>query len=333
MSTVEYLPGDHPDKHVRRMAFAHLVEMVRDPGKVDVAAYAIPEDLHLLRSPASFDKQVLGLFEDQECKGDKMPAAKTHGLLQFRPHEVTVWYGYKSSYKSVFLNELFTWWACQGVRVAIGSFEMPAFKLVHLAVKQAMADAMPAPDDVLQALKRLSRAMVVYDVLGRVSSKHMLAVMNYCARELGIQHFLVDNLTTLLPVGNDHSDLHQQFTAGVLTIARSTGMHAHLVAHTAKPEKGDVSRIPTGYNIRGTGAVPDMVDNLCAVWRNTPKEDKLDDERLLPDKREELRREPDLIVQVDKQKFHDYRGALRFWIDRRTLRFMEYGNSPTEPFL
>jgi twinkle protein len=339
LGSISQLPDgsvpESPDPRIRRLAFKRLLEKVtKDPNGIDVTAYEIPEDMHLLRSPMAFVDDVAELLKDQTCKGDKMPALKTHGSLQFRPHEVTVWFGYKSSYKSVFLNELFTYWASQGKVVCIASFEMPAKKLVALAVRQALAKETPTWDDVFRALDALSKGgLVVYDVMGRVAPKHLLAVMNYCAQELGCQHFLVDNLTDLLPVGNDHSDQHQRFAAGCLTISRATGMHIHLVAHCAKPERGDVSKPPTGYSIRGTGAVPDMVENLVAVWRNIHKEDELLRDDLNQGRREELRREADVVLLVDKQKFWDYRGAINFWIDRRCLRFREGGFSECDPFV
>jgi twinkle protein len=321
------------DKHVRRMQYRRLLELVRDPAQVPVEKWTIPEDTHLLRTPAQFRSQIVGELTDPECKGEKMPAAKTHGLLQFREHEVTVWFGFKNSYKSVFINELFTYWACRGISVALASFEMPAFKLAALAVRQSLAVQTMTEGEIDRAIERLSESMVIYDVMGRVSPKHMLAVLRYCAIELGCRHFLIDNLTTLLPVGNDHSDLHQQFASGLLAIARETGVHVHVVAHCAKPLNGDMSKIPNGYSIRGTGSVPDMVENLVGVWRNLPKEDKLDDPQLGHEKREEWLKQPDLVLIVDKQKFWDYRGALNFWISRPLLRFREGGYIECEPFL
>jgi twinkle protein len=321
--------GSFGDAHVRRLEMRRLIELVGDPHAIDVELYGLPEDGHLLKTPHSFRDEIKGLFKDPDCKGAKMPAKKTHGLMQFREHEVTVWFGYKSSFKSVFLNELFTWWASRGIVVAMASFEMPAYKLAALAVRQALARETPPDVEIDYAVDRLAESMVIYDVMGRVVPKHLLAVMRYCAVELGCQHFLIDNLTDLLPVGNDHSDAHQHFFSGCLTVARGTGMHVHVVAHTAKPEKGDMSKVPTGYNIRGTGAVPDMADNCLAVWRNLPKEDKIDAGRADAD----TYKEPDVLLVVDKQKFWNFRGGLKYWLDRKCLRFREYGTSEAEPFV
>ena len=304
-------------------------KMVRDANSVDVEKWGIPEDSYLLRSPAAFRDDVIASFGDVACKGDKMPATKTHGLIQFRPSECSLWVGYKASYKSSFLNELVTYWACNGVNVALASFEMPAAKLVRLAVQQSLADPLPSIEMIDRSLERLSESMTIYDVMGRVPPRNMLAIMRYCAVELGVKHFVMDNMTALLPAGNDHTDKHQEFTNHCLSISRATGMHIHIVAHTGKPRDGDESVMPTGYSIRGTGSVPDAIDNILVVWRNRRKENLIDEGRAEPDVYEE----PDVLVKVDKQKFWDFEGQLKYWINRKCLRFLQYGIEDAEAML
>jgi twinkle protein len=162
-----------------------------------------------------------------------------------------------------------------------------------------------------------------------VPPRHLLAIMRYCAVELECRHFILDNLTMILSADNDKAADHQSFVADCMTIAKTTGLHIHLVAHCHKPENGDESRIPTGYNARGTGTAPDMVDNILVVWRNKPKEFKISEDRADDD----VRKQPDVKVMVDKQRHWDFRGALNYWIDRGIMRFMEYGHVESAPFL
>ena len=304
--------------------------IIRDARKVDVNKWGVPDDAHLLRAPAAFLDDVQALFVDHGCKGDLMPATKTRELLQFRPGEVTIWAGYKESYKSTFCNELFTYWAASGIQVAISSLEMPAAMLLQTTIKQALATDEPTPAQIERALERLSETMTIYDVVGRLPLRHMLAVMMYCAKELECKHFLLDNLSILLSIDNDRQGEHQQFIADTLTVAKSTGMHVHLVAHLTKPEGGDESKFPNGYAIRGTGTAPDLVHNILLIWRNKPKENKLDGNGPVD---EAVRRQPDLQLRVDKQRYWDYRGTMGFWINRRCLRFQEFGFTECAPFL
>jgi twinkle protein len=303
--------------------------MVRDFREVKVKDWAIPEDSHLLRTPAAFRDDVVGQFADKTPKGDALPAAKTHNLLRFRSHEVSVWIGYNRSFKSVFINEIMSAWACARVPVCLASFEMPAVRLVRLAVQQVLADSDPDVNDIDRAIERLADAMTIYDIMGRVPPMHLIAVMRYCAVELGIRHFLVDNLTNLLPAGNDHTDKHQAFLNDCLMIARTTGMHIHLVGHCAKPERGDVGIMPNRYSLRGSGSVVDGADNVLICWRNQPKEDKIE-----ADKADDFTyKEPDFMLKADKQKFGAFEGIFNYWIDRRCLRFQEYGTSVVDAMI
>jgi len=319
------------DRRLREMAneTASGNKIIRDGRTVDVGRWGIPEDSHLLRSPAAFLDDVQELFRDTSCKGDRMPSIKTHGLMQFRPGEVSLWVGYKESYKSTFINELVTSWACRGLNVAVASLEMPAPILLKKTVQQALAKQGPDRASVEKAVEHLSNSMTIYDVTGRVPPKHLLAIMRYCAVELECRHFVLDNLTMILSTSNERTEEHQSFVADCTTISRTTGMHIHLVAHCTKPEGGDEGKIPNGYNARGTGAAPDMVDNLLVVWRNKPKETKIDN----GEDDDDVRKQPDVMVVVDKQRHWDYRGTFKFWIDRRSLRFREFGNSECLPFL
>lgn len=301
--------------------------MIRDPREVDVKKWAIPEDSHLLRAPAAFREEIIGLFNGVGCQGDAMPADKTLGNMQFRPGEVSIWVGYKESFKSTFLNELVTFWACTGINVALASLEMPAPILLQKTIRQALAIEAPTVEQIDRAIEVLSETMTIYDVTGRLPPNHLIAIMRYCAIELGSRHFVLDNLTMILSVDNDRAADSQKFVSDCMSVAKATGMHIHLVAHTHKPEGGDENRIPTGYNLRGTGAAADQVDNILVVWRNKKKETKEDDGDY------SMNEEPDVCIVVDKQRHWHFRGRIKYWLNRRVLRFLQYGNEEAKPFL
>jgi twinkle protein len=318
------------DARLRQVAneIAGKHRVVRDAREVDVKKWGMPDDTHLLRMPAAFRDDVVALFRQKGCQGDPMPATKAAELLRFRPSEVTIWGGYKESYKTTFVNELFCFWATKGIRVAVSSLEVPAAALLHKSITQTMANPDPTEAQIYRGLERLSEGMTIYDVTGRIPLRNLLAVMRYCAAELECRHFLLDNLTAVLSVDNDGAAVHQQFIADVCTIARTTGMHVHLIAHCRKPEAGDENRMPSGYDLRGTGSAADLADNIVMVWRNKKKEDLIERGEATA----EIREAPDVVLKVDKQRHWDFRGLLRFWIDRRCLRFREFGNSECLPF-
>ena len=303
--------------------------IIKDQRKVDTGKWAIPEDTHLLRTPAAFRDDVVALFADPSCKGDPMPASKTHQLLRFRPSEVSIWLGYHESYKSTFLNELATSWALQGIGVAVASLEMPAPILLQKTITQACARPDPNVDLIDRAIERLSESLTIYDVVGRVALNHLISVMRYCAIDLGVRHFILDNLTMVLSVDNDKAAEHQAFVANCVTVARTTGLHIHLVAHSNKPAGGDESKMPGPYDARGTGSAPDMADNVLVCFRNKVKEDKIDQERA----DDETYKESDFILRVAKQRHWAFRGYINYWLNRKCLRFLQYGTEDAESML
>jgi len=303
--------------------------LVRTDVRLDPTKWALPADTYRLRSPASFLQDVLDLVAEPGCRGTEMPAPKTHGMLQFRPAEVSLWAGYKGSYKSTFLSELAAHWACTGTKVAIASLEMPGAVLLKKMVQQAVAKETVDERDVLRAIEAMEQCLTIYDFTGRAPAKNLLAIMRYVALEYGVQHFILDNLTKVLSVDNDRSAEHQDFVNDCCLTAQVTGLHIHLVAHCAKPENGDERKIPGGYNIRGTGAVPDMVDNVLILWRNKEKERRMDagtaDSVLVS--------EPDIRLVVDKQRNWQFEGQFNYWLQQSCLRFCEHANREYDAFV
>ena len=83
--------------------------------------------------------------------------------------------------------------------------------------------------------------------------------------------------------------------------ARDTGVHIHLIHHIKKlPKESDV---PDKNNVKGTGAITDIVDNLFMVWRNKPKED----DAKANGARSNKQTEPDCYLLCRKQR--NYEGS------------------------
>jgi len=297
--------------------------IIRDARKVDVAKYADFPDAHLLRSPEAFRDDIIELFESPGCRGDLAPWPRFKEKLQFRPHETTAWVGYSASFKTTLLMELMTSLACRKIRVAIASLEMPAKITLVQAIRQASAIPSPSVGTIDYALAVLAKGMVIYDVTGSVKPRMLIAVMNYCALELGIKHFMLDNLSAFLSVDNDKSGMTQQFIGDAISVARTTGMHVHMVAHCKKPEHSDESRIPNRHDLIGTSMVTNLVDNVNIIWRDRNKEE-----------------DPgagsgrgDIVVKVDKQKHWGFEGMIPMWRHAQVARFTDEQLSGVSPFL
>jgi twinkle protein len=81
-------------------------------------------------------------------------------------------------------------------------------------------------------------------------------------------------------------------------------------------------------DVKGTGAITDMVDNVISVWRNKPKEEAIQKYSMgnkeLP---AELKDKPDCVLTVQKQRNFDWEGKIHLWLDRATHQYLEWGQT------
>ena len=235
-----------------------------------------------------------------------MPWIKTRELIQFRPGEVTVWGGPNGSGKSLVTGQVALSLASQDEKVCIASFEMKPMKTMERMGRQWTA--MSLHDEFILSNPEARRLMIgeyeefkdwtdnkiwLYDQQGTVQWKQVCAVARYCAKELGITQFFVDNLGKCV-AGEDDFNGQKAFVDELCSIARDANIHIHLVHHIKKPSTENAK--PTKYDFKGTGAITDQPDNVIVVWRNKEKERKLQDGKAVP------QTEPDTLLIVDKQR-------------------------------
>ena len=78
--------------------------------------------------------------------------------------------------------------------------------------------------------------------------------------------------------------------------------------------------IPGKFDIKGSGAITDLVDNVFIVWRNKAKEAAMrSGEEFSPD-------DPDALLILDKQRHGETEGRYRLFFDRASLQYMEERN-------
>lgn len=256
-----------------------------------------------------------------------MPWGKTHRLIQFREGEVTIWGGPNGSGKSLVTGQVGLSLAAQGEKVCVASFEMKPVKTMHRMGRQwthqdiedpvVMSD--PHERGVALELYEQFRdwtdtRLWLYDQQGTVHWKQVCAVVRYCAKELGITQFFIDNLMKCV-AGEDDYNGQKSFIDEVCAIARDHGIHVHVVHHIKKPPSD--GHLPTKYDFKGTGAITDQVDNVIAVWRNKKKERAKGAERALLDTK------PDAMLIVDKQRNGSgWEGNIGLWYLPRPQQFV-----------
>lgn len=307
-----------------------------DPDDIDFALYERETESQERVKPASLyiDELIQRLRNPVRAPRALMPWRKTHGLIQFRPGEVTVWGGANGNGKSLVTGQMALSFCSQGERVCIASFEMKPAKTLERMARQAsgynpndpaFAGSTEATDALVDQYTQFKEwtetRLWLYDQQGTIDAAKVCAVVRYCAKELKITHFFVDSLMKCV-AGEDDYNGQKDFVEQLTSIARDHNMHIHLVHHIRKP--ADESHKPNKYDYKGSGSITDQVDNVVSVWRNKPKEKKREIGAAV-----EEAKDPDCLLICDKQRNGEWEGSIGLWFDPQSQQYLpNYGDEP-----
>jgi len=267
-----------------------------------------------------------------------MPWRKTHGQVQFRPGEVTVWGGANGQGKSLVTGQIALSLCSQGEKVCIASFEMKPMKTLERMGRQWSGENPDHPAfrghqeaqnrmiDLYEQFRDWTNGRLwLYDQQGTVSATQVCAVVRYCAKERGITHFFVDSLMKCVAEEDDYNG-QKRIVDELTAIARDYGIHIHLVHHIKKPANEDHK--PTKYDYKGSGSVTDQVDNVISVWRNKIKEKAREDGKQVSDG------EPDALLICDKQRHGEWEGKIGLWFHKDSMQYLGVcGEDPLSLYL
>jgi len=302
---------------------------------IDFSAYLHVTDAQQKVKSASMYVQALidRIKNPIKQKRTVMPWRKTHGLVQFRPGEVTVWGGANGQGKSMVTGQVANSICSQGDRVCIASFEMKPIRTLARMARQwssfnpddpAFAGSPEAMDDLLEVYGQYKDwtdgKLWLYDQQGTVTASQVIAVARYCRKELGVSHLFIDSLMKCVGAEDDYNG-QKAFVDELTSIARDLEMHIHLIHHIKKPPTDDHK--PTKYDYKGSGAITDLADNVITVWRNKAKE------KASQEGKEPKKEEPDALLICDKQRNGEWEGQIKLWFDKQSMQYL--ANEGDEP--
>jgi twinkle protein len=252
--------------------------------------------------------------------------SKMHGKFDFREAEVTIWSGVNKHGKTTKLSHVSLNLLTRDKRLCIASMEMRPAESMAKMTKQAAGVEKPSQDFIRRFARWTDGKLWIYDHLGRVAASRMLALARYVRKELKVDHFVIDSL---MKCGIAVDDLTGQkdFVDALCTIARDTGLHIHLVAHSRKGENERVA--PDKFSIKGAGEIADMADNIVIVYKNMKKAEDISaaerekDEQKREQRLKELRETPDSFVRIAGQRNHPWEGGFAFWFDKESQQYLE----------
>ena len=290
-----------------------------DMGALFDSAHTI--DPSELRPATSYVDEVFAYYADADVRhGETLPWRKTENTVRIRNGETTIWAGINGHGKSQVAGHVATHSMAMGGRWCVASMEFKPYKMLARMFRQATATSQPTLADRGPLIDLCSNRLWVFDVQGNARADRILEVFEYAYRRYGVTHFLIDSLAKC-GFGEDAYNEQKAFVDRLSDFARNNDVQVHLVCHSRKRQ--DESDVPDKFDIKGTGAITDMVDNVFIVWRNKPKEKKIQEAVGDWAKQQARADGPDAILSCCKQREGEWEGFIKLWFDPRTLQYLE----------
>ncbi len=292
---------------------------VIDDNLIDFSEYmSAPADAAKIRPASSWVDGVIDRYynqNNQHNNGCLFPWSNTHTTLLLRSGEVSLWTGINGHGKSQLVGQVMLWALIQAAKVCIASMEMKPVATMARMVRQAATTARPSEDFIRSFHRWTDGKLWLYDQQGTVKQDRILAVARYCNAELGVTHFVIDSLMKC-GIGVDDYNRQKAFVDELSALARDTGMHIHLVAHSRKGQ--DEYSPPGKMDVKGASEITDQVDNVFSVWRNKRKEAEAQKPR--PDAN--VLDQPDALLICDKQRHGEWEGRVSLWYDMASFQYV-----------
>jgi twinkle protein len=263
----------------------------------------------------------------------KMPWTKTQDDFSFRLGEVTLYAGGNGGGKSLITGQIALHLIKQKRKCVIASFEMKPTSTIHRMLRQFAGEFIddPLTNDREKYIKGLTQRfnqfagehLYIYDQQGSTTPNQTIAMARYCAVELGIEHIFIDSL---MKVCNAEDNFNEQkyFVDELTALARDHNVHIHLIHHIRKLQSEEVQ--PGKYDIKGTGAITDQVDNVFLMWRNKQKENR---KRNGEKYEEDL---PDAYLMCEKQRNGEAQEMYSLYYHQGSQQFIETWGGATMDF-
>ncbi len=291
-----------------------------------------------------------GHFEDKICKllypnendfiGTDPGFIKTKGLVLFGKNELSVWTGYSGHGKSQFLGQILLSSIKQGQKVCIASLELKPERFLLRMLRQCIGKKEFATDLEWQKyLHFLNDWVCTFNFVGTVSPNRLLEVFEYVFRRYGIKVFLIDSFM-MVSIAEEDLAGQKLFMEKLCAFKNRYDCHIHLIAHPRKIsnfKNSSEKDAPTKHDIKGTGTITDLADNVYSIWRNKEKEEimqKYNNNELFDANLDinQIRRSPDIIFSCLKQRNEEFEGKFSFWFCKQSYQYLENCEDNAKPF-
>lgn len=302
---------------------------------IDFTAYLRETDHKTFVKPASawMGELVDKLKNPDKTKKVLLPWEKVSTVFRFRPGEVTLWAGQNGHGKTQVVSQVVLSLMGQDEKIIVASFEMkPAVTLQRMARMYSGTNPFSPEyqeESGIEALTQLyqefgvwtDNRLWIYDQQGTVSAERVIGMSRYCAKEIGVGHVVIDNLSKCIKDEDDYN-AQKHFVDELCALARDNDVHIHIVHHLKKP--ANEMALPDKHDTKGSGAITDQVDNVMLVWRNKAKEEDIKVKGYLSSRKAEH----DGAIFCRKQRNGEDEPTIMLWFDKDSQQFK---GDPADP--
>jgi len=294
---------------------------------IDLEQYREYHDImYQIKEKSIFEEEIKTYYKNRHLgiEGDKLPFAKLDQLVGLRHSELTIWAGENGSGKSLILGQLKLSLLKAHKTVLTASLEMTPTKTLSRMVRQAIGSLNVSNHDIEQFMEWKRDKAYLFDHQGRLDAWQAIALCRYAKQHLKCDHIILDSMMKLVR-GEDDFNGQKDLVDALCDVAKETKMHIHLVHHIRKG--GESNRIAEKKDIKGSGVITDLADNVVLIARNRIKERETEQNKIADNT------QPDTFLITAKQRNGDWEGTLGLWFDKKSQQFTESFQQPIINYL
>jgi twinkle protein len=260
-------------------------------------------------------------------QGAKLPWVKTQDDVGLVAGDLSIWAGINGHGKSTLLLQVCNHLIAQGEPVCIASLEMPIVETLYMMCCQ-VARCEPSKEFTGKFLEWTGDRLWLFNQKGSASQDAILGAIRWSAEHRGVKHFVIDNLmmTTDGESGERAMNSQKTFVENLKRVCDDVGVHCHLVHHIRKGES-EHDR-PNKFDLKGSGAIADLADQIFIVWRNKKREAYFQNPSRKPDP--DLEAQAGATLSLVKNRRAGIERTYLLWFDRVSRQFSP--TSGAKPF-
>lgn len=289
-------------------------------GLLEKAEYFDPEELYSARE---FYQETVKAFYGKEQSMFYSPWEPLNHNFAFRESELTLVNGVNGHGKTEVVGHMVLQAMRQGVRTCVASLELKPAILLKRLTRQATCAKLPPEIEIESAFKFYDDRLWLFGLTGTAKADRLIEIFQYARRRYGIELFVIDSLMKC-GIGDDDYNGQKAFIDALCDFKNKTNCHVILVTHS---RKGDSEEKPTGkMDVKGSGSITDLTDNLFIIWRNKPREralQKQESGQELSDSERELLGAPASVLSLEKQRNGEgWEGRIPLFLDPQSHQFL-----------